>query len=76
MGGRLCGIHRWRRVSELTNFDGQLANVQAVALRLRSLIPTVFIITAILLTLFLVWVMYSQIVVIRLARSRLRSKPA
>lgn len=62
--------------SELTNIDGQLANVQAVALRLQSLIPTVFIITAILVTLFLVWVIYSQVVVIRLALAKIRSKPA
>ena len=62
--------------SELTRFDGQLANVQAASVRLQSLIPTIFLVSALAMTLFLAWIIYCQIVIIRLARSRIRSKPA
>ena len=54
----------------LNELDARLQTLQGVLARLEQLIPLLFILGALLLTLFLVWVIYSEVVVIRMyARS-------
>ncbi len=62
--------------TELGNIDGQLATVQDTSRGLQRLIPIVYVVSSIVITLFLAWVIYSQVVVIRAARAKLRGPAA
>ena len=50
----------------LNELDERLQTLQGVLARAEQLIPLLFILGALLLTLFLVWVIYSEVVVIRM----------
>jgi len=57
----------------LNSVDTQLAAAQAQAAQLSQTIPTAFTVAMILITLFMAWVVYTQIVVMRGAWRKLRA---
>jgi hypothetical protein len=57
----------------LAKLDADLAALQDLAIRLKTAIPTALTIIAVVLTLFLAYVIYSQVEVIRLHVQRWRS---
>ena len=57
----------------LNSVDTQLAAAQAQAAQLSQTIPTAFTVAMIVLTLFMAWVVYTQIVVMRGAWRKLRA---
>jgi predicted PurR-regulated permease PerM len=59
--------------SSLTQVRSQVEAVQTTAGQLKSVIPTLFTTFAFLITLFLAWVIYSQIVLLRRAVLELKS---
>ena len=60
--------------TELNAVDAQLLAVQARAVQFRQVLPTVITIAMILITLFMLWVAYTQIVVMRSAWRKLRAR--
>ena len=59
--------------TELNTLDAQLLAVQARAAQLKQTIPVAITVTMIVLTLFMAWVAYTQIVVMRGAWRKLRA---
>ena len=59
--------------TELNTLDAQLLAVQARAAQLRQTIPVAITVAMIVLTLFMAWVAYTQIVVMRGAWRKLRA---
>jgi chromosome segregation ATPase len=59
---------------DLTQVNARLSAVQARAIHLQQTLPTTFALIAIASTLLLVWVAYSQVVVIRSSWSQLRAQ--
>jgi hypothetical protein len=60
-------------VTELDTLDAQLLAVQARAAKLKQTIPIAITVAMIVLTLFIAWVAYTQIVVMRGAWRKLRA---
>lgn len=56
----------------LAQVDARLVAVQERASHLQQVVPTVFLVASCLVTLLLAWVVYSQVVLIRLAWHDLR----
>jgi uncharacterized phage infection (PIP) family protein YhgE len=52
--------------NRLAELDTRLADMQAKATQLKQVIPTVLVVVAVLMTLFLAYVIYTQVEVIRL----------
>ena len=62
-----------REIQDLVNkAQLQLRSIEQTAIQLQDVVPTFFTILAILLTLLLLWIAYTQVVVIRLAWSNLK----
>jgi hypothetical protein len=60
--------------TELNAVDAQLLAVQARAVQLKQVLPTALTVVMIVITLFALWVAYTQIVVIRGAWRKLRAR--
>jgi len=61
--------------TKLAAVDAKLAEIQAKASHLQQVVPAVFLVVSCVITLLMAWVIYSQVVLIRMAWGDLR-KPA